>query len=438
MTDGLENINWTNFKKMKIDKLIFAVLLVLGFGGLTFAQNDEPNECRRYKAIAGNAYKAQEYEKVTEYYIKALNECDKLELNFYNPFIYAVQKAYGNAKDNDSIRAAYLDTLIMVYEAGQKAHGKQIEWQTFLGYYYLVQGNPGGMNKADESLKAGIHHSAEKSNPSYLKQYFANLYNLWVQEQDVAAKATYKKRLISEYFKLTEFVNKGEMDPELHTFLSDVINNVITDCESVLPDINAFMKELPQEVEAKKAMVNNFMALLEKQGCTKSSEYAMLVDTIIAIDPSAGAILAKAKLQMSRGNTSGAINTFKEAMTMVETADEKSDIELEIVNIYYRAGNYNAAHNAGIALSGKNSGRGYEIAARSVNALMNDCGVSTFERKTNNYYAVELAEKSGNASLVTSMKGQCPTSSDVFNADKSVGESVTLSCWNKTYTIVIY
>src|SRR5690554_7605419 len=78
----------------------------------------------------------------------------------------------------------------------------QIEWQTFLGYYYLVQGKPGGMNKADTALKAGIHHSAEKSNASYLKQYYANLYNLWVQEQDEAVKAEYKKRLVAEYFKL--------------------------------------------------------------------------------------------------------------------------------------------------------------------------------------------------------------------------------------------
>lgn len=424
---------------MKIEKLLLAVLFVIGFGGLTYAQgNDAPDECRRFKAIAGNAYKAQEYEKVTTYYMKALNECEKLELNFYNPFIYAVQKSYSNARGNEEARAAYLDTLISVYEAGQAAHGMQIEWQTFLGYYYLVQGKPGGMNKADTALKAGIHHSAEKSNASYLKQYYANLYNLWVQEQDEAVKAEYKKRLVAEYFKLSEYVNKGGMDAETLTFLSDVINNVITDCESILPDINNFMKELPQEVEAKKVMVKNFMELLEGQNCTKSNEYAMLVDTIIAIDPSVDAVLAKAKLQLSRGNTSGAVNSFKDALGMVESADDKSDIELEIASAYYRSGSYRAAHNAGLAITGKNSAKGYEIAARSVNAMMNDCGVSTFDRKTNNYYAVELAEKSGNASLISSLKSQCPTSSDIFNADKSVGGTVTLECWGKTYTIKTY
>jgi tetratricopeptide (TPR) repeat protein len=424
---------------MKIEKLLLATLFVISFSGLSFAQGEaQPNECTRFKAIAGNAYQAKEYEKVTMFYIKALNECEKLELKFYNPFIYAVQKSYSNAKGDSVARAAYLDTLVMVYEAGQEAHGMQIDWQTYLGYYYLAQGNPGGMNKADEALKLGVHHQKAEISKSFLQQYAANLFNLWVQEQDEKVKAEYKKRLITEYFKLSEYANEGAMGPEMLTFLSDIITNVATDCASILPDINAFMKELPQELEAKKATVNNFMALLENTDCTKSAEYAMLVDTIIAIDPSVGAVLAKAKLQVSQGNSSAAINTFKEALSMVESAEEKSDIELEIANLYFRAGSYKAAHNAGLAITGRNSARGYEIAARSVNAMMNDCGVSTFERKANNYYAVELAEKSGNSSLVSSLKSQCPSSSDIFNEDKSVGESVTLSCWGKNYTIKTY
>jgi|SRR5690554_180058 len=424
---------------MKIERILLAALFVISFGGLTFAQGDgQPDECTRFKAIAGNAYQAQEFEKVTHYYVKALNECDKLELKFYNPFIYAVQKSYGNAKADTVAGPAYLDTLIMVYEAGQKAHGIQIDWQTYLGYYYLIQGESGGMKKADEALKLGVHHSAEKISPSFLQQYYANLYNLWVQEQDETLKNEYKKRIISEYFKLSEYANKGNMGPEIINFLSSIIDNAVTDCASILPEINDFIQELPQEVEAKKSTVKNFMALIESKDCTKSKEYAMLVDTIIAIDPSVDAVLAKAKLQISQGSTSAAIATFREALSMATDAEGKSDIELQIANAYFRSGSYQAAHNAGIAVSGKNSAKGYEIAARSVNAMMNDCGVSTFDRKANNYYAVELAEKSGNSALISSYKSQCPTSSDIFNEDKSVGETVTLSCWNKTYTIKTY
>jgi tetratricopeptide (TPR) repeat protein len=418
---------------MKFGKLILGTLLFIGSTALV-AQEDE---CTRYKAIAGNAYKVKDYTKVTTAYIKALENCESLEMVFYNPFIYSVKKAMKDAPDAET-EAKYLDTLIYVYEEAQKTHGMQKDWQASLGYYYLKQGKPGYMKKADEAYQIGIHHEGKGVNVGFLQQYYANLFNLWTQEEDEEKKAEYKKRLITEYFKLSEYVSKGEMDPETIDFLSIYMEKAITDCESLLPEINTFMKDLPSEKEAKKGMVKNFMSLIEKQECTDSKEYSMLVDTIIAIDPSVDAVLAKAKLLLAQNKTSEAINTFEKALGMSKDADQKSDIELEIAMAYFRAGSYKAAHNAGIRVSGKNSGKGYEIAAKSVHALMNDCGVSTFDRKANNYYAVELAQKSGNSSLVNKYKQECPTNNDLFNEDKEAGEKVTLSCWDKTFTIELY
>jgi hypothetical protein len=418
---------------MRFGKLLFGTLLFISSTALV-AQEDE---CTRYKAIAGNAYKVKDYQKVTMAYIKALDNCESLEMVFYNPFLYSIKKSMKDAPDAET-EAKYLDTLIYVYEEAQKTHGMQKDWQAYLGYYFLKQGKPGYMKKADEAYQIGIHFEGKDVNVGFLKQYYANIYNLWVQETDEAEKAEYKKRLITEFFKLSDYVSKGEMDPETIDFLSIYMEKAITDCESMLPEINTFMKDLPAEKEAKKGMVKNFMALIEKQECTDSKEYAMLVDTIIAIDPSVDAVLAKSKLLLAQGKTSEAIKTFEKALGMSKDAEQKSDIELEIAMAYYRAGSHQSAHDAGIRVSGKNSGKGYEIAAKSVNSLMNSCGVSTFDRKANNYYAVELAQKSGNSSLVDAYKKQCPTSSDLFNEDKEVGEKVTLDCWNKTYTIELY
>jgi tetratricopeptide (TPR) repeat protein len=418
---------------MKFGKLILVILLFIGSTALV-AQEDE---CTRYKAIGGNAYKVKDYQKVTMAYIKALENCESLEMVFYNPFIYSIKKSMKDAPDAET-EAKYLDTLIYVYDEAQKTHGIQKDWQAYLGYYYLMQGKPGYMQKADEAYKIGMHFEGKDANVGMLKQYYANIYNLWVQETDAAKKAEYKKRLIAEYFKLSEYVSKGEMDPETVDFLSIYMEKAITDCESLLPEINTFMKDLPSDKEAKKGMVKNFMALIEKQECTDSKEYAMLVDTIIAIDPSVDAVLAKAKLLLVQGKTSEAIKAFEKALGMSKDAEQKSDIELKIASAYYHARSYQSAHNAGINVSGKNSGKGYEIAAKSVNTLMNDCGVSTFDRKANNYYAVELAKKSGNSSLVEAYKQQCPTSTDLFNEDKEAGEKVTLDCWNKTFIIELY
>ena len=414
---------------MKLGKLLFGTLLLFG---LTVSAQDD--ECKRNKAIAGNAYQVKNYSKVTTAYVKAQNECDKLEMKFYNPFLYSIKQAMKNAPD-EAAKAAYLDTLIDTYEKAQLVHGDQKDWKSYQGYYYLKQGKPGNMKKADAAFQIGIHHEGAEVNKGLLQQYFANLYNLWTQEKDEAKKTEYKKRLIKEYFALSDYASKGEMGSKITDFLSVYIEKAVTDCESVLPEIRTFMGDLPQDVETKKSTVNNFMALLEKKGCTKSDEYEMLVDTIVKIDPSVDAKLAKAKLQIAKGNTSGAVQTFKEALDMADDPAKKSEIEYKIALTYLNQGSYEAAHNAGLNVSGEYSSRGLEIAAKAVNRSTDRCGVSTFDRKANNYYAVELAERSGNSGLVSSFKSQCPTGTDIFNENKSEGEQIKLSCWNKTVTI---
>ena len=435
MINGLESINSIKnklYKKMKIKNVLLWILLASGT--VTFAQDDE---CRRHKKIAETAYKVKDYEKVTMAYNNALNICESLEMAYFKPFIYSIKKAMRNADDN-AVKAAYLDTLIHVYEQAQVQHGLQKDWQSYLAYSYLSQSKPGYMQKADEAYQIGVHHEGATINEGYLKQYYSNLYNLWVQEDDEDKKAAYKKRLITEYFVLSEYISKGEMSIEIIDFMNVYLDKAVKDCESILPEIHAFMKELPQDLEKKKLTVNNFMEMLEKKKCTSSKEYAMLVDTIIVIDPTVGAVLAKAKLLVAQDKTSEAIEVYREALEMTDDETVISDIELAIAEIYFRKRNYKAAYNAGKNISGENSKKGYAIAAKSVNALMNDCGGSTFMRKSNNYYAVQLAEKSGDASLINAYKNQCPSQTDLFNETREEGEEVTLECWGRTVKIVLY
>lgn len=415
---------------MKLGKLLLGALIFVST--LTVAQDDE---CTRYQTIAGYAYKEKNYEKVTMAYNKALEHCETLDMKFINPFVYSIKMAMKNAESNED-KAAYLDTLISVYEKAQEMHGIQKNWQSYLGYSYLSKGDK---EKADKAYQIGIHFEGAKANVGMLKQYYANIYNLWVNETDEDKKNEYKQRIIEEYFKLSEYVNQGEMGVETLEFLALYLDKVVTDCDSVLPSIKKFMESLPQEPAAKRTTVDNFMELLEKKNCTTSEEYAMLVDTVIAIDPnSIDAVLIKAKLLMAQNKTNEAINIYKDVIEKSQDEDQISEIEYEIARAYFKNRNYKAAHNAGLKVSGKNSKLGYEIAAKSVNALYNECGVSTFQRKANNYYAVQLAEKSGNSTLVNAYKKQCPSSNDAFIDTIEAGQQVELECWGKTVTVVFY
>lgn len=420
---------------MKVTLLLVGISLM--FSGLVIGQ--DADECLRYQAIGGNAYKAKDYEKVVWAYNTAQKECGTLDMKFYSPYIYSAKMAMKNAASDKGKEIAYLDTLINIYEKAQETHGVQPQWNSYLGYYYMKQAKEGYMTKADKAYSIGIHHDKEEANEGMVKQYYANLYNLWVQEQDDKTKNEYKERLINEFFQISDYLNKGNSDGTTAEFMSTYMNKAVTDCASVLPAIRGFISNLPKNVEAKKTSVKNFMALLEDKDCTSSEEYAMLVDTIIKIDPSVDAVIARAKLFSAQGKTSDAIKTYKDALNMDEIdSDKKSEVEYEIARTYYNSKNYKAAYGAGKNVSGKYSGKGYEISAQSVNALMNSCGVSTFDRKANNWYAVQLAEKSGNSSLVSIYKRQCPTGTDLFNQGISQGDKVDLECWGISISAVVY
>lgn len=133
---------------MKTIKILLSGLLL--FGLQLIAQEDE---CTRFKAIAGNAYQAKNFEKVVSAYNRAQQECGTLDMKFYNPYIYSVKMAMRNATDNEG-KAAYLDTLLTVYEKAQATHGLQKDWQSYIGYSYMMQGKPGFMKKPTKPIKS--------------------------------------------------------------------------------------------------------------------------------------------------------------------------------------------------------------------------------------------------------------------------------------------
>lgn len=414
---------------MKFGKLILASILFLG--SFVNAQDAvERTECNRFKTIAGNAYAADDYMKAATNYLKAERECEGLELVFYKPMIYALQTVANSLEGDEQL--AYVDTLLSTYENAQKQHGEQLDWKTFEGYYYMLSNRADKVNKIVEYLGKGLYHDKEP-NEAFVSQYYYYLYYKYTATPE-EQKSEVKKQLISEYFKLSELIAKNKMSPQTMETVTSYLNQAVTDCESILPEIASFIETLPEDKDAKGAAVKNFMSLLENKGCTKSEEYGKLVDIMIELDPtSLDAKLAKAKYEMAQGNTSAAITVFKESISLTDDQEKIAEIEYTIAKAYYDTGRYKAAHDAGLAVSGKFAKDGAKLAANAVIKLMNSCGDTTIDRKANALYAVQIAKKYGFSS--SSYESQAPTSTDLFNAGISAGTTVKLSCWGVTVTL---
>ena len=89
-------------------------------------------------------------------------------------------------------------------------------------------------------------------------------------------------------------------------------------------------------------------------------------------------------------------------------------------------------------IGGKYKGESLKIAAMSVSALANQSGITTFERKCNYYYAIQLLEKAKQhntpvSTLISQYKTCLPTMEEKF--EEGNPKTINLSTWGVVISI---
>jgi hypothetical protein len=413
---------------MNLKNFLIAAIVLIGFTG--FAQEtDAEKECLRNRFLAGEELKINNYKGAVMYYLRAEKLCVEFGDDNYKRLIVSLKNTIIDTKDPE-IEKAYRDTLSGAYERAEKLG--------FVGaetYLYRAS-NEAGRTKSnidivDDFYVKGMKFEEGKYDEYIIPMYYYNLL-LKYNAAPAAKKPEVKKRYISEYFVLSKVVTDRGFSLKTQETLNTYLNYVVKTCDDILPELKGFMSELPQEIEAKKATVNNFMDLLASKSCVNSKEYEMLLDTLIVIAPGYEVLVKKAQLDVAKKRYSSAIQTYGEAKALAPSAEAKEDIEYEILKMQYSQGSYKTAYNTAMGISGKNRSEALKLAASCVASLANGCGASTIERKFNFYYASDLWNRAGAGSKYT---GNWPTDSEIFDNGFSKGQSVSLPCWGVSVTI---
>ena len=412
---------------MKIANLLLGTfVLTAAFSLKAQEETEQERECKRMRFLAQEENKIKNYAGAATYYLKGETICGGYDAANYERMIGTLRNAVATETDKDK-KSAYTDTLVAAYERQEKA-GFYDPKNDLIRATFIVQSSKPDRAKADELYNRGIHTEGMAVNEAHVSYYY---YNLYVHYTEVPAekKSELKKRLISDYFFLSKMISAQNMSVKTQENLLAYFNGVVKSCDDILPELKGFMGSLPQEIESKKASVNNFITLLEMKSCTESKEYGMLIDTLVKIDPSVNAIIGKAKYQRSQKKYSDAISTLKEAKGLAD-AEQKEEIEFMILDILYSdQKSYKSAFNAAMDISGKHKSTALKMAANCVAQMANSCGSSTFERKANYLYAAQLAERAGDSSAAAKYRNSGPSEDEWFGAGVS---SVTLSCWGVT------
>ena len=84
----------------------------------------------------------------------------------------------------------------------------------------------------------------------------------------------------------------------------------------------------------------------------------MLIDTIISIDNTVDAVLAKAQLLRIKKRYDESISVYRDAIEMEETDSLKNDILMKVLDIQYSdMRRYNKAYNTAFTVKGSNMSR---------------------------------------------------------------------------------
>jgi tetratricopeptide (TPR) repeat protein len=422
---------------MKLKYLFIGLSMLTAFAASAQGE-DEDRECTRMRFLAGEELKINNYAGAATYYLKGEKICGGFDKANYGRLSGSLINAIVDEKDA-ARKKAFNDTLAAVYDRAVTAETMGPEVALQRAQTELSTSKPNRV-KADELFQKGMAHVGKDLDEGYVSLYYYNLLMAF-NESPADKKAGFKKRLIADYFSLSKMASDNKMSANTTTTLNTYLNYVVKSCDDLLPELKGFMGQLPQEKTAKTATVKNFIALLEQKTCEESPQYAMLIDTLIAIEPNIDAFMAKAKLLKSKKKYNDAIGAYKDAKSMTEDTEIQNEIEYSIGEIQLvNLGANSSAFSTFMGVSGAKRGDALKMAAQAVAQNANNCGTSTVERKMNYYYAVDILEKSqaaggGVSSLISKYKSLYPSDGELFDNGFSKGQAVTLSCWNTSVTI---
>jgi hypothetical protein len=422
--------------KMKLGKLVLGLSLVFATAATTHAQDEANRECLRMRKIANDAMGVTNYKEAASYFLKGEELCGAdFGKDNYTRLISCLVKVV-NAEKDAAQKKLYVDTLNMAYDKSEAAEAYDVKWDVKRGLF-ATQGSKPNYTKADEFYTRGIDRDGAEVREMYISYYYYNTYSMWYMAQKPEKKAELKQRIIKDYFKLSGIVAKANYSPKAQENLNGYLNSVVQSCDDLLPEVPAFMGGLPEDPEAKKAALMNMINLMEDKKCGTSKEFSGLISSYLELDPeSPTALKLKAKNDLTTGNTASGISTLKKLKELAETDEEKQDLQYEIARAYFNTGQYGSAYNAAMAVSGAHKGDALAIAGQCVGKTAMNSGDSTFERKCNYIYAVQLLQQaqangaSGVGGVINSYKGSYPTADDCFNNGNPASQS--LSKWGVT------
>lgn len=424
---------------MKIKNLLLGLGLLTGvFTTGNVVAQEKSEACKDASSLGYDAISNKEWNFAIEQYLIAIKECPA-DADVYGNMLYAMTERYATLEGDSKKNLG--DSIVTYYEEMFTKTGYDVEGGAY--YAQFLQSNEfTTFDKIDTLFTNYIQKFKEKSSGAFTTPYYANLYMLYANEKDAAKATEYKTRFLEDYLLLSEYNAKSEMDDATKASIANYFDSyfftVAKECSDILPVVKNKLANLPEDKEALKKDVQNFMQILEKKKCTDSDEYAELLKiSVEKLEPTPTTMLSYGMYLYDHGKKSEGLAKMKEAANLETDPTKKAQMNYNVLVKTYSAGRYKEAFNLAKGISGAQKGDAILIQAKCIAATAMSSGVSTFERKSNYWLAVDYAKKAQAAgasasSSIAKWCGLAPTIRDAFSEGFQEGSSVNCATWGES------
>ena len=448
---------------MKKMKQIFTFLFFIISAPIVFAQ--AADECNiKYNLFKGE-YNAKKYGEAFENWKWCMDNCPTLSVNIYKYGIKIAEHGLKNASELEKEAAAQLVERVYLQRLQYYPDGKARVLND-LATFKAEQG------ASEEEVFSWLEKSWKES-PSDMTS--KNIYKYF----DVILN-TYKNTDPQKVFDTYDEVGEGmEMKREAYSKKIDAINakdslsltskdrnrrkiyqiiltnltitegaldakiSAISTCENLIPLNKRYFEEFKNDpIWLKRAVSRMF-----NKECTDDPFYDTLVEAYVKADPSPQASLFYAGILLKKGESSKAMDYFKQAVEQEQDSYKKAKSQYKIAVLLRKQGRlgesrsycYQALKNA------PTMGKAYLLIASMYAKSANNCGTDLVSKRMVYVAALNKAKRAkavdpsiaGLANkYIKNYQQNVPTKKDLFAATIESGSKHKIGCWINETVIV--
>ncbi|MDG3584054.1 MULTISPECIES: tetratricopeptide repeat protein [Galbibacter] len=443
-------------------KKISILVGVLGVAFATFGQAQNP-ECPQNLSIFAEHAKVKNYDAAYEPWKMVYENCPTLH---YATYLYGERILKDKLEKDPANKDTYIAMLEDLYATSYKNFPKRYtETGSLIDLALLKYDNKIGTDQEIYDLldKAFKNNPEEFKNPKALYLYFSTLVDMnaagkkdlqevfdtydavtgkiaeenqelgetivkYVEKEDAGTLTSKEKKVLDAARKNGENYEKisGSIDAKL---------GKLADCDNLIP---LYQKNF----EAHKTDANwlkSAAGRMDSKDCTGDPLFVKLVEALDKIEPSASSKYYLGSLYEEQGNSSKALEFYKQSVDLETDPIKKSKKLTNIANKAAKKGQKSTARqycNEALQLNPAN-GTPYLILAGLYANSANDCGSTSFEKRAIYWKAAQVARKAGQvdpslsskaAQTAASYEGRAPSKQDIFSSGMA-GKTIQFSCW---------